>query len=79
MNLNGTIYIKREKKMSPKQHIESKYMFRNISISINSTNFEHLVALAPAERKLGGGGAYSYIRVLPNHFLLKLIVFKVCM
>jgi hypothetical protein len=27
---------------------------------------------------MGGGGIYSYIRVLPDGFLLKVIVFTVC-
>jgi hypothetical protein len=29
-------------------------------------------------RPITGGGAYSYIRVLPDGFLLKVIVFTVC-
>ena len=29
-------------------------------------------------RPIGGGGVYSYVRVLPDGFLLKAIVFTVC-
>ncbi len=37
----------------------------------------YLPAFATLERvNLGGGGVYSYIRVMPDGFLLKSVVFK---
>jgi hypothetical protein len=41
--------------------------------------YRRRVAARAVDRPIiGGGGAYSYIRVLPDGFLLKAIVFTVC-
>jgi hypothetical protein len=53
-----------------KEH--SNHYLQNVFISTVS------IYRAVASTVIGGGGVYSYIRVLPDGFLLKSIVFTVC-